>query len=844
MLLARCWNAYVDFILSWPKAVLLFFAAITLFALFSVQSIQLDASADSLILDTDPALKSYRETRDQFDSSDEFLVLTFKASKQNLFDPQSLAALAQLQKKLEAISGVEKINSILTVPLLNHPDITLTNITEKTRYLLDSGVDLNQAQQFFKTQPLYRSLLISEDGQTTLLQILLKPSVEYDQAVQKRQALRDIKQQNSLSPEQAQTLKSLEKQVKQLNHEKLEHQAQVIESIRQVLRDFQANSTYETSLDNAKPTQVHLQLFLGGLPLIVADMLDFVRHDLALFGSLMLLFLVVSMLYLFRRFQWVWVPLLFCALGTGYLVALVGWLDLPITVISSNFMSLMLMTSLSIAVFLIERYREETQIVGQSQKQMVKNMLSHLALPTLYTVLTNMAGFASLIFSGIQPVIDFGWIMTVGSVVALLLALSFFPALLMVLKPKQEVIQQDGLMSFNLHLAHWTQKNTKMLWVLFLGSTVFFLAGISQVRVDNKFLDYFDPKTEIYQGLYTIDSELGGSTPFDLVLTYPELIQDSAVSTTSDEDCFLEDTCDESAGSKTVFTLERMEQLKKLQSFLEAQPEMGKVLSIVNTLETAEAMKKAPLDALELAFLSKMFPDHLRGLLLDPYLDEAKGQIRFSLRVKESYEGITRQELLQKIEVYLQKELGFKKENYLLTGVAVLYNNMLSSLFDSQIKTISLTALGVFIMLWLLFLSFKRAWIALVPNLIPSLAVLGMMGWMGIPLDFMTITIAAVSLGLSINNAVYYVYRYGEEWQKDHDDWQAMFRSHESVGRPIYFSTFMVMIGFSVLVLSSFKPTYYFGLFTSLALLAAMIASLTLLPYLLIRFKAFYPKVK
>ncbi|MEJ2680779.1 MAG: MMPL family transporter [Gammaproteobacteria bacterium] len=522
------------------------------------------------------------------------------------------------------------------------------------------------------------------------------------------------------------------------------------------------------------------------------------------------------------------------------MVGFLGFLRFPVTVISSNFIALLLIITMSMIIHLIVRYRELVDRYPQwTQRALIAETVGQMARPCLYTSLTTVVAFVSLLVSNIRPVIDFGIMMTMGIAFSYATAFLLFPVLLSFFaREPGDVKRQQSQDVFSVKFANLTMRMGGGLTVAALVLGVFSAWGISRLSVENRFIDYFKEKTEIYQGMKTIDEHLGGTTPLDIILDVKlkgDLENDQ-------EDCFLDDDClDDVYGDSTIFTQAHMAQFRDIHTWLEALPETGKVLSVITTIELAEQIKGASLNALELAFLNAMFPDDLRGLLLDPYVNEATGKVRFTLRVRESDTELKRQALLDQIHDYLVNEQGLNPEEVHFTGMVVLYNNMLKSLFKSQIATIGVVFACILIMFVVLFRSLKLALIGMLPNLLAAGVVLGMMGSLGIPLDMMTITIAAISVGIAVDNTIHYMYRFKAEFARDGQYSAAMFRSHATIGKAMYYTSITIIFGFSILTLSSFYPTIYFGLFTSLAMLIALLASLTLLPELILLIKPLGP---
>jgi len=856
----RLATIYQQIILRYPSLIMLFLVLVCSLTAWKLSDFRLDASADSLVLESDDSLKFYRTMRDRFESSDDFLVITFTPASP-LFTEESIALLRQLRDELEALELVTSTNSILSVPLLSSPELRLDNIAEQIKTLDEDQVELGVARDALLTNPLYRSLLISEDAQTTAIQVNLKTDPRFQSLLKERERLREQARSDTVSE---QTLQELERVSAEFD-------------VVAATVSAQQNANVAAIRDILSPYRSLAEVHLGGVPMIVSDMIAFVASDLETFGLGVLIFIILTLTIIFRQWQWVLQPLLCCLTTVWIMIGLLGWLQWPVTVISSNFVSLLLIITLSLTVHITVRYREYQQLThGASRKQLVIDTTSAMFKPCLFMTLTTIVAFGSLLFSGIRPVIDFGKMMTIGIGVAFFVTFLLLPVTIQLLPVSNPPPASNTYSPFTAFLARITEKHGVKIMFGGLLLALFFFVGISRLTVDNRFIDYFKESTEIYQGMVVIDNKIGGTTPLDIIindirseqfasddpfLDDPFLNDDfsdddisggddsdsgsSADAYANDpflNDCFDEEDCDETETTEDIrntwYTYQKMDQLEQVHDYLDSLPESGKVLSVATTLKLVQQINQGDkLDALELAFLPKVFPEDLADLLIHPYISEEYAQARFNLRLVESSANLQRQQLLDQIRSHLTEELGFQDDQIQFTGMTVLYNNMLQSLFDSQIKTLGIVFVAIMCMFLLLFRSLALTLIGMAPNVLAAAAVLGLMGWLKIPLDMMTITVAAITVGIAVDNTIHYIYRFRMEFAKDGDYYATMHRCHNSIGRAMFYTSVTIIIGFSILVLSNFIPTIYFGLFTGMAMLVALIGSLTLLPQLIIWFK-------
>lgn len=794
---------------------------------YKAQDFKIDASAETLLLENDKDLRYTRQVNRRYGVND-FLLISFTPAEGDLLSQKNLDVLAALRDELSGLEQVTSVVTILDVPLLQSPPVTDGNFSKGLPRLQSPEVDKNLARTELRENPFYRELIVSKDMKTTALVANLKIDTAYRELIQQRNAYLEKKADGRLTREEHEQFKALVKKIRQrldgLN--KIQH-----ENIRQV----------RNIIAKYRP---HGRLYLGGISMISDDMITFIKKDIKVFGWGVFILLIAMLGIIFKRIRWIVLPMLCCFLSVIAMMGILATFDWAVTVISSNFVSLQLIITLAIAVHLIVRYREfHDNNPGLGQRALVQDTIRTKFVPCLYAALTTIAGFSSLLLCDIKPVIHFGWMMSAGIIVSLLLTFILFPAGIVFLK-KPDPTSKNKWIDFSLtdFLARVTESHGRLVLVLTLLATVFSIAGASRLVVENSFIDYFKKSTEIYQGMKEIDQRLGGTTPLDVIVQFEAIELDDFQ---DEQDPFEEPFDKETAQSEDQywFTDARMATVEKVHDYLEQLPETGKVLSLGTLLKIGRNLNKGKaLDSIEMGVLYTKLPDDYKELILKPYLSIEHNEVRYFLRIKDSLKTLKRDALLKQIRKDLVGKLGLDEDKVHLAGTMVLYNNMLQSLFTSQILTLGVVALALLAMFWILFRSLKVALIALFPNLLSAGAVLGIMGWMNIPLDMMTITIAAISIGIAVDDTIHYIYRFKKEIETDRDYLQTMHRCHGSIGHAMYYTSITIIIGFSILVFSNFWPTIYFGVFTGIAMFIALIAALTLLPQLLIVFKPFGPQ--
>lgn len=781
-----------------PVIIISIVTALCLLAAYQVQYFRFDASADTMISQSDPELAFYNEVTGNFGESP-FLVLTYTPIEGELFTPYHLEKLTALTDEILAVEGVNSVASLLDVPLLQSPPVPIAELAEGFRTLASEDVDLQLARDEFVNSPLFRELLVSADSRSTAIRLNLTSA-----------ASRQLQ-----SPDSA-TLSDIEK--RNLGELAKKQEEQTIESIRAI------RNKYETDA----------KLYLGGVPMIRSDMVQFVKADMATFGIIIVLLLGAALYMFFKCRRWLVIPLMTIFVTVLLTMGVLAWLDQPATAVSSSFIALLAIVSISFSIHLISEYRDLAPVsVHLSQHELAMLTMKNKWAPCVYTALTTGVAFASLTTSDIIPVIDFGWMMCLGIMIALFVSYALFSSILVLLPKKIECESLIELPSLNEWFAELSTKHTQKLNLAAIVVLLLAILGVSQLGLGNRVVEYFRGDTEIRQGLEFIDTELGGTVPLDIIVYFDPFEAPAAV---ADDpfDPFAEDEPDPYP-QRFWFTPEKLAVIEQLQSYIESRPETGKSVSISNLEKVGRGFTNGePLSYLELTAILGAVPEDVRNSLIDPYVFPELGQVRISTRLHETGDAYSLQELIDSIEAYGISEVGLESDEIHITGVAVLFNGMLEQLLDSQLSTVVGVVFATFIMFAFLLRSATMAIIGLAPNIIAALVILGFMGYIGIPLDMMTITIAAIVIGIGVDDAIHYLHRFKLELDSGQSAEKAVLATHASTGKALYFTSFTVIAGLSVLVLSRFMPTVYFGALAALAMAVALTANLSLLPALLV----------
>ncbi|MDA9062332.1 MMPL family transporter [Candidatus Pelagibacter sp.] len=765
------------------------------FGYFS-KDFKLDASSDTLLIEGDPDLEYLKEITERYGSK-EFLVLTYSPNK-GMITESSINNLLSLKYKIQSLDWVHSVITLLDIPLLSNSEAPLQERLENFKTLKDEGVDTERGFIEILNSPVFRNFVISEDGKTSGIIVYIK-----------KDELKDIQNKS------VQEIKNYKDTLKKKNHKN-------ITQIREIIKSYG---------DVGK-------IYLGGIPMITDDMMSFIKSDIIVFGLGVLLFIITILWFIFRKLIWIIVPISSCFFSVLIMTGLLGLLGWKVTVISSNFIALMLILTMAMNIHMSTRFLQlREDFPNLDNLKIITLTTSKMFWPIIYTVLTTICAFLSLVLSGIKPIIDFGWMMTLGLITSFIITFTLLPTLLSFMSKNKVKVKEDTDSKITSFFCKISINNKSMIFLVTGLVIALSIVGISKLEVENSFINYFNKNTEIYKGMKLIDEKLGGTTPLEIILKFPEK---AAVESGEDDEFESWDGEDSKDDEKYWFTKDKIEKIQNVHNYLDNLPAVGKVLSFSSIIEVATQLNNnKPLGTLEMGVLYSKIPESIKKDIIDPYISIKDNEARISLRIIDSQDGLKRNDLINQINYDLENKLKLSKEEFKLAGVLILFNNLLQSLFKSQILTLGLVMVGIFAMFMILFRNFKLSLIGVVPNFIAAFFILGIIGLLGIPLDMMTITIAAITIGIAVDNSIHYIYRFKEEFLKNNDYNKTLKICHSTVGVAILNTSITIVFGFSILIFSKFIPTIYFGVFTGLAMLLAMISVLTLLPSLILISKPF-----
>ena len=819
-------------LVSAPKLSLALALILCAFLCAFVPKLAIDASTQTLLLENDKDLELWRDITKRYKIPNT-LVIAYTPNS-DLLSQNCISTLAALSKDLAQIKGVKSVFSMLDAPLLLSSGLKFSDLLGTIPTLKDSNASKEAIKAEFLSSPFYKNSLVSSDFKTTALLLTLEPNPGYNEFIASITALENTlknAQNNAtaktLLKEQRAAFKAYRDELRIAEHEQ-------ITQIRQVIAKYNQNS--QSRIPHQASSS---QLFLGGINMIADDMIAFVRSDLATYGLATLLLCSLCLFVYYLQLRYVFLAIFICLVCVGVASGLFGLLGFEITVISSNYIALQLIITLSVVIHLINSYREFFRKKSSfSQKAIVYLALKERMSPCFFAIFTTIIGFISLVFSDIRPIISLGLMMSASITLSLIFSFWLFGSIMSLLSKKSVNTAFERYFSLTTLCAK-IALNLRARKVVFAISALGLcvgLWGISKLSVENSFIGYFKENTDIYKGMELIDNKLGGTVPLDIIISFKKDKKEPRNSSLDDE------FADEFASSDAAqywFNERRMSVLKSVNEYLKNKEFIGSVSSLADLLEVGKELNEGrELDALALALIYSSLSGERRELILTPFVSIENDELHFSVRTLDSDPRLKRAEFLRTLQSELNELVG-ENAQVKISGAMKLYTNMLGSLFGSQINSLGFVLLAFFATFWLIFASLRLAIIAICINILPLICVLGAMGLAGLSLDIMSITIGSISLGIGVDSAIHYIYRYKRELAHFKDSKKAIIASHASIGYALYYTSFAVFIGFGVMISSNFWPTIYFGALTDLVMFFMLASSLILLPSLLLSQSAY-----
>ena len=778
--------------------------------------LSIDASAETLLLEHDPDLKAYRQIAKRYDSPG-LLVVAF-TPKDDLFSPKNLELIKNLSGELAKNDMVSSVISILNVPLLNSVKGGVTGILEHTPTLSDKDINISKAKLEFAKSPIYSGNLISKDLKTTAIALNLKQDDKFNELLNERNLLSQKESNGTITQAEKEKFKALLAEFKAYRDELRKSDHKNLEAIKAAIAKFNAND----------------ELFLGGANMIADDMIGFIKSDLLVYGLSVLALLSFSLWLFFRQVRWIVLPMFICAVSAIFTTGIFGMFGWEVTVISSNYIALQLIITISTVIHLVVSYREfYARHPKYSQNQLIYLTLRDKFSPSFWAIFTTVIGFSSLMSADIKPVIMLGIMMSAGISVSLVLAFLLFGAINVNLKKLAPVRTFENSFKFTKYCANLALNSRKIIYAVCVLVVCFGVYGISKIKVENSFIGYFKESTQIRQGMQVIDTKLGGTIPVDVIVKFKE--SEPKQEKTDEKDDFESEFENDAKSAKYWFNSYHTRVAEKIHDYLKEQNFVGNVSSLATLIKAIKELNNGVSDDFLLAAMYEKLPLEYKKILLSPYVSVENDELRFSLRIVDSDPKLRRNLFLKELREGLLELTKNDNVSIEVVGMMVLYNNMLQNLLSSQVDTFGLTVAILFVIFCFVFRSIKLATIAIVSNLIPLCTLFGVMGFFGIPLDVMSITIAAISIGIGVDDIIHYIHRFKEELLTK-DVFESIKAAHASIGYAMYYTSFTIFLGFSVMITSNFIPTIYFGLLTDLVMVFMLLGALIILPSLIASF--------
>ena len=778
--------------------------------------LSIDASAETLLLEHDPDLKAYRQIAKRYDSPG-LLVVAF-TPKDDLFSPKNLELIKNLSGELAKNDMVSSVISILNVPLLNSVKGGVTGILDHTPTLSDKDINISKAKLEFAKSPIYSGNLISKDLKTTAIALNLKQDDKFNELLNERNLLSQKESNGTITQAEKEKFKALLAEFKAYRDELRKSDHKNLEAIKAAIAKFNAND----------------ELFLGGANMIADDMIGFIKSDLLVYGLSVLALLSFSLWLFFRQVRWIVLPMFICAVSAIFTTGIFGMFGWEVTVISSNYIALQLIITISTVIHLVVSYREfYARHPKYSQNQLIYLTLRDKFSPSFWAIFTTVIGFSSLMSADIKPVIMLGIMMSAGISVSLVLAFLLFGAINVNLKKLAPVRTFENSFKFTKYCANLALNSRKIIYAVCVLVVCFGVYGISKIKVENSFIGYFKESTQIRQGMQVIDTKLGGTIPVDVIVKFKE--SEPKQEKTDEKDDFESEFENDAKSAKYWFNSYHTRVAEKVHDYLKEQNFVGNVSSLATLIKAIKELNNGVSDDFLLAAMYEKLPLEYKKILLSPYVSVENDELRFSLRIVDSDPKLRRNLFLKELREGLLELTKNDNVSIEVAGMMVLYNNMLQNLLSSQVDTFGLTVAILFVIFCFVFRSIKLATIAIVSNLIPLCTLFGVMGFFGIPLDVMSITIAAISIGIGVDDIIHYIHRFKEELLTK-DVFESIKAAHASIGYAMYYTSFTIFLGFSVMITSNFIPTIYFGLLTDLVMVFMLLGALIILPSLIASF--------
>jgi diguanylate cyclase (GGDEF)-like protein len=559
-------------------------------------------------------------------------------------------------------------------------------------------------------------------------------------------------------------------------------------------------------------------LYQIGMPIVSKALADYTQKDFSTLPLITFGLIALALLLFHRYFRGVFIPSGSVLIVLIWTFGLMAWTDTPLSMLTMVVPIFLIAVGTAYCMYILQDYML-TVNTSVSPKEVSYKVFLKIALPTSLAVITTSIGMASLLVNKISAIREFAIFSCFGIISMLIVTLSFLPALFALL-PHPKKCRESGLTSKSLldplltRIISLNLHHQKITLLLIAAVSLVGIIGISRIKIETNPVGFFKEDTYVSQRFHDIYKDMAGSFPINVTLN-------------GEEDDFFEDPTN-------------LKRIEEVQQFLESLEGVDKSISFVDYLKLINYVSNnykpenyvLPQEGFEIRMAINNFKSMLGDDVFKTFMTNnfSKANIMLRTHISSSDDFIETEKAIQK---YLAENLP-KAYSFQVTGFGIVISQSSHLITEGQIKSLSLTLILIFAMMFLLFLSWKVGFVALLPNCFPIIVSFGVMGWAGIPLSMATSLIAGIAIGLAVDDTIHYLVRYNTEFKKNLDKENALRETIMHLGKPIIFTTITISIGFSVLMASSFKPTATFGLLMVITMFSAIVADLILLPSMML----------
>ena len=785
-----------------------------------------DNSIEVWLSKEDEDLDYYNHFTDTF-GDEEFLLVVIENEEH--FSSKGIKQIDRIAKKLEKLDGIKEVISLATVLKDKLSSPHFKEILKKR----DNKTTIEVFKEEILSDEMYVNNIISVDGKiTAVIATVAKGSPELRMKLvrETRNIIREIFYQESaartdvsnngqgidLKPDNGLVLMNTPD-----TSESREEEPSLLSS--SVTFCTRVLNNFAQTLNFVEREPLPNNIYLAGPTIVNAELDRMSQRDIKIFMPVMFAIAVIVLILLFRNFSGVMIPIATISINSVCVVGLFTLFHNKMNMISGMLTPLIFIISLATTIHILNRFYLESELPADRQQNIIQSM-KEIAIPCFLTSATTSIGFLSFMVSDVQPVKTMGIFTATGVMISFFVCILLLPILFSFIPGKRRDVSQNLLKNANTkdatfhgmfgHVGAFVHKHTIPIFIVCLISVCLAIYGGTGIKVESNIFESFPEDSEISRSSSFIESNLMGLLPIEFVIEAP--------------------------GTAGIFEPKVLREMRSMQNYLRTIPEVTSSISVadyVNRLHTALAIDTSEDDevseekARNYAKLASLRGD---AIVKSLYSKDYK-QGRISVRMK-NVSSSRYQEIMKNVKEYINTNFPLSI-SCTITGIVPLLMDMQGYLAMSQIKTFFLAFIFIFISITFLLKSVRFGLISMIPNLVPIVITLGVMGFLNISLDVATIMIASVAIGISVDDTIHFLYRFKREFEKDKQYYQAIQRTLTGVGKAILFTTIIATSGFLIFCLSSFKPIQHFGLLTGITMVSALIADLFVLPSCILLFK-------